>query len=58
MYIGSAINIGFFPVINIGYRKNIKIDIGTPLVSNVQLVKGLLLQNEQQIQHYLALLRR
>ena len=32
MYIGSAIDIGFFLVINIGYRKNIKNDVGTPLL--------------------------
>ena len=31
-YIGSAIDIGFFSVINIEYRKNIKNDIGIPLL--------------------------
>ena len=28
------------------------------IVNNVQLVKGRLLQNERQIQHYLALLQQ
>ena len=34
MYIGSAIVIGFFLTMNIGYRKMEKFDIGTPLHYN------------------------